>query len=204
IFSVGSAALRLGVNTRHIARATCAAGAASNKGKWSKLRKLLPQALGGEAQEFPLHGIDLGETGRDGVMAAALAGKVKRPATAARAAQQISRPRGPTMWVSSGRRGGAAPRHERVELLAVLRPLELLHEFGEGAGFVVEAAALCLEALKLAAAIFLEREVAGRGEMRTRPEALRNPGEIVPKEPLPLLPHPISHDLPHDLPTLPR
>src|SRR5262245_12986202 len=125
--------------------------------------------------------------------------RAKRPATVARAAQQISRRRGPIMWVSSGRRGRTAPRHEGVELLAVLRPLELLYELAESAGVIVEAAALCLQALELAPAIFLEREVAGRGEMRTRPEALRKPGEVALEERLHLVWNRISHELPDEI-----
>src|SRR5262245_21530899 len=73
--------------------------------------------------------------------------------------------------------GPAAPGHEGVELLAVLGALELFDELGEAAGLLLEAATLLLEPLKLAPATLVEGEVAGRREMRPRPEALREPAE---------------------------
>src|SRR5437868_15079887 len=107
---------------------------------------------------------------------------------------------------SGGRLGAAtvaALRHEGVELLAVLRPLQLLDELGEVLRLLLEPAPLLLEPLELAAAILLEGEVAGRGEVRAWPEAAVAPvrpggqaGEVLVEELLRLLRDRIAHELP--------
>src|SRR3954468_824730 len=107
-------------------------------------------------------------------------------------------------------RGGAlaALRHEGVELVAVLCPLQLLDELGERGRLLVEAAALFLEPLELAPAVFLEGEVAGRRELGPgagravagpvpRPAAgAAEPAEVLLEEGLRLVRHRIAGAFP--------
>src|SRR5689334_14468816 len=90
--------------------------------------------------------------------------------------------------LSSGRRLPApALGHEGVELLAILRALELLDEFGEHLRFFVELAAFLLEPLEFPAAILVEREVAaGRVGGAGRRDAVAQEAEVLLDEFLPV------------------
>ena len=99
----------------------------------------------------------------------------------------------------------AALGHVGVELLAVLGPLQLLDEVAEVAGFLVELAALFLEALELAAAIIVESRIAGAGEAAEAggaagsEEVILGTAEGVIQEGLGLVVFRISTHFPHQI-----
>src|SRR5688572_33082913 len=103
-----------------------------------------------------------------------------------------------------GRAIATALGHVGVELLAVLGPLQFLDEVAEVAGFLVELAALFLEALDLAAAVIVEGRVAGAGKAAEAGctagrKIIPCPAEGVAEEGLGLVVFRISTHFPHQI-----